>query len=693
MTYTATDAAGNKVTTTFTVTVIDNIVPEITCQNDISETVDAGVTTAVVTYNPPAASDNCSYTVEQTAGLASGSAFPMGTTTNTFVVTDAAGNTAICSFDVVITDTEAPTISCPKDFNVNVDAGICGAVVEFDTPEGYDNSGDVTVTQIAGPASGETFPVGTTTVTFKVTDTAGNSVDCSFDVTVNDNEAPEITSVADIEKFVDAGACSAVVTYELPTATDNCDGVEVTLTEGLASGEAFPLGETTVTYTATDAAGNKVTTTFTVTVIDNIVPEITCQNDISETVDAGVTTAVVTYNPPAASDNCEFTVEQTAGLASGSAFPLGTTTNTFVVTDAAGNTATCSFDVTITDTEAPTISCPANIDVNVDAGICGAVVEFDTPEGFDNSGDVTVTQITGPASGETFPVGTTTVTFKVTDTAGNSVDCSFDVTVNDNEDPEITSVPNITQNVDMDSCSATVEYQVPTANDNCEGVTVELTKGLASGEAFPLGETTVTYTATDAAGNKVTTTFTVNVIDNITPEITCQDNISETVDSGVTTAIVTYNAPTASDNCEFTVEQTAGLASGSAFPLGTTTNTFVVTDAAGNTATCSFDVTITDDEDPVISCPAPINVNVDAGICGAVVNFDTPEGFDNSGDVTVTQIAGPASGETFPVGTTTVTFKVTDTAGNSVDCSFDVTVNDNEDSDTYFSSRYGKVCK
>ncbi len=211
-------------TTTFTVTVIDNIVPEITCQNDISETVDAGVTTAVVTYNPPAASDNCEFTVEQTAGLASGSAFPLGTTTNTFVVTDAAGNTATCSFDVVITDTEAPTISCPADIDVNVDAGICGAVVEFDTPEGFDNSGDVTVTQITGPASGETFPVGTTTVTFKVTDTAGNSVDCSFDVTVNDNEAPEITSVADIEKFVDAGACSAVVTYELPTATDNCEG-------------------------------------------------------------------------------------------------------------------------------------------------------------------------------------------------------------------------------------------------------------------------------------------------------------------------------------------------------------------------------------------------------------------------------------------------------------------------------------
>ncbi|UZH55706.1 HYR domain-containing protein [Salinimicrobium tongyeongense] len=679
VTYTATDASGNEVSTTFTVTVVDNIAPEIVCVNDIFDTVASGSTTAVITYDAPVASDNCEFTVEQTAGLASGSEFPLGTTTNTFVVTDGAGNTATCSFDVVITDDEDPTLECPAPINVNVDAGICGAVVEFTTPEGFDNSGDVTVTQIAGPVSGSVFPVGTSTVTFQVEDASGNTATCSFDVTVTDNEAPEITSVSNITENVDVASCSATVEYELPTATDNCEGVEVTLTEGLASGSEFPLGETTVTYTATDASGNEVTTTFTVTVVDNIAPEIVCVNDIFEAVASGSTTAVVTYDAPVASDNCEFTVEQTAGLASGSEFPLGTTTNTFVITDAAGNTATCSFDVVITDDEDPTLECPAPINVNVDAGICGAVVEFSTPEGFDNSGEVTVIQIAGLVSGETFPVGITTVTFQVEDASGNTATCSFDLTVTDNEAPEITSVSNITENVDVDSCSATVEYELPTATDNCEGVTVELTEGFASGSEFPLGETTVTYTATDAAGNEVTTTFTVTVVDNIAPEIVCVNDIFDTVASGSTTAVVTYDAPVASDNCSYTVEQTAGLASGSEFPLGTTTNTFVVTDAAGNTATCSFDVTITDDEDPTLECPAPINVNVDAGICGAVVEFSTPEGFDNSGDVTVTQIAGPVSGETFPVGTTTVTFQVEDASGNTATCSFDVTVTDNED--------------
>ncbi|MFI1770150.1 HYR domain-containing protein, partial [Thalassobellus citreus] len=125
--------------------------------------------------------------------------------------------------------------------------------------------------------------------------------------------------------------------------------------------------------------------------------------------------------------------------------------------------------------------------------------------------------------------------------------------------------------------------------------------------------------------------------------------------------------------------QIAGLASGSLFPVGTTTNTFRVTDAAGNTAECSFDVTITDNEDPEIVCPGDIPQNVDAGADGAVVNYTTPVGTDNSTGAVTTQIAGLASGSLFPVGTTTNTFRVTDAAGNTAECSFDVTITDNED--------------
>ena len=114
------------------------------------------------------------------------------------------------------------------------------------------------------------------------------------------------------------------------------------------------------------------------------------------------------------------------------------------------------------------------------------------------------------------------------------------------------------------------------------------------------------------------------------------------------------------------------------FPLGTTTNTFEVTDAYGNMASCSFTVTVNDDEAPVFTCPSDINQNTDAGFCGAIINFTTPNATDNCpGSLTVTQTAGLASGSLFPVGTTTNTFEFSDPIGNTSTCSFDVVITDN----------------
>jgi gliding motility-associated-like protein len=150
---------------------------------------------------------------------------------------------------------------------------------------------------------------------------------------------------------------------------------------------------------------------------------------------------------------------------------------------------------------------------------------------------------------------------------------------------------------------------VPSATDNCEGTVVTLTEGLAPGSEFPVGTTTVTYTATDAAGNTVSTSFTVTVIDNEAPVISCNENISVDVEFGVTGAVVTFDTPTATDNCSgISIAQREGLSSGSEFPIGTTTNKFIVTDAAGNTATCSITVTVVELPEPTPATPTVVEV-------------------------------------------------------------------------------------
>src|SRR5204863_274841 len=138
---------------------------------------------------------------------------------------------------------------------------------------------------------------------------------------------------------------------------------------------------------------------------------------------------------------------------------------------------------------------------------------------------------------------------------------------------------------------------------------------------FPVGATTVLCTAVQGA----TCSFTVTVNDTENPAITCPSNITQGNDVGVCGAVVTYTAPVGTDNCPgSTTVRTAGLASGSTFPMGTPVDAFMVTGAAVQRATCSFTVTVNDTENPAIACPSNITQGNDAGVCGAVVTYTAP---------------------------------------------------------------------
>ena len=146
------------------------------------------------------------------------------------------------------------------------------------------------------------------------------------------------------------------------------------------------MGVTTVTYEYSDGAGNgPAICTFTVTVTDTESPAVTsCPADIAVANDPGVCGAVVTYTAPVFEDNCDgvgLSGTMTSGQASGTLFPVGVTTVTYEYSDAAGNgPAVCTFTVTVTDTEAPTVtSCPTDIAVSNDPGVCGAVVTYTVP--------------------------------------------------------------------------------------------------------------------------------------------------------------------------------------------------------------------------------------------------------------------------------------------------------------------------
>lgn len=170
----------------------------------------------------------------------------------TLKVVDDSCNLSVGSFkawSLDITTATCCSITCPYNITQSNDPGQCGASVSFSPT---DNGMCSTVS--CSPASGSFFPVGTTTVTCSTAAGPG----CSFTVTVNDTEAPQISCSPIVGTgLITSGSC-ATVTYANPAATDNCPGVTVVCTP--PSGSCFPLGVTTINCVATDAAGNQSST-------------------------------------------------------------------------------------------------------------------------------------------------------------------------------------------------------------------------------------------------------------------------------------------------------------------------------------------------------------------------------------------------------------------------------------------------
>ncbi len=191
--------------------------------------------------------------------------------------------------------------------------------------------------------------------------------------------------------------------------------------------------------------------------------------------------------------------------------PAGTHVIELIVTDLYSSAIDQVSITVVPDTEPPNITCPGNISVSNDLGQCGAIVTYSAPVGTDNCPGATTARIAGPASGSLFPVGTTTVTHRVTDANGNTAQCSFTVTVSDTEPPVIT--------INGDNPQTVIRFSGPyvdpgaSANDNCDGMSaVDQIIGTVNTNAT--GSYTITYKETDAAGNMTVATRTVNVIDD-----------------------------------------------------------------------------------------------------------------------------------------------------------------------------------
>ena len=198
--------------------------------------------------------------------LALDAPYPKGVTRITWTATDNDNMTTSATQTVTVVDKENPWLAAPAGDSVDNDPHLPSAVVSVGSAQAADNCPDVKVSSARsdGAAMAAPFMVGTTTITWTATDASGNTTSASQSIKVHDGEAPSVTIPANVV-LPATSPSGAAVTYQF-TASDNVAVSSVTCTK--VSGSTFPIGTTSVTCTALDAAGNSKSGTFDVFVYD-----------------------------------------------------------------------------------------------------------------------------------------------------------------------------------------------------------------------------------------------------------------------------------------------------------------------------------------------------------------------------------------------------------------------------------------
>lgn len=781
----------NPVYVSFDVTVEDTETPTVTCDAFIPANTDPGVCTAPISFVATAA-DNCNVDIFWTALSLSGASivpdngadgnvsadFPPGISFVVITGIDAAGNSSVCVTQIEVADIELPVITCPADITVDEDPFICSYTVS-----GTDF--DATVSEnclLLAPAAndfnlsttldGETFTIGTTTITWGVSDESFNYANCFFSVTVQDATPPDVSPVPvpmiDFESVIDVtvapGACSRTVSWYRPsilthfafdcsafvsitentTVSINCPGLDCQNDPLFFQNSGvtpfpydandffhqttpvtadFPVGTTVITYEFADIYGNITPVTVTVNVVEPELPNAVCVSGITpvQIDQLGVATVPVGLINGGSSDNC--------GISSMEVFPptfdctsVGTQNVTLTVTDNAGNTDDCVASVFVNDLLSPTIGCPPAFVVNAGPACTATVpslvftktasvpplpkqMEF-WDNAFDPCGLTADYQVNGGAvvslglvdninstvnlSGLNFAAGTNTVTLRLTDRANNLTACTFTVRVEDATGPVTANCPaNITKPANLGGCITTATWTPPVWTDNCSAVT-SLGNTHNPGAVFFFGPNVVSYTVRDASGNVSVCSFTVNVTDTQLPVARCKNATATLNGMGSATLQAADLDNGSSDNCFFSF--VSGPYNFNCGQVGTPqTVTLTVSDAGGNTSTCTSVVTVTDAQAPVALCnlvPASLTLSPtdcvppsDPGVVSlaAVAVGNSTDNCPGNVQYQISVDGGAfVSNFTFNcshTGTRTVTLRASDSAGSST-CNAAINIRD-----------------
>ena len=482
------DTGGDTTYCTSTITVWDTISPVVSCKDSTVSLAADGTITITPMHIDDGSVDNCSIDTMWVEAPNQFSCADAGDQTVTLMVQDASGNTNSCDATITIVDDSGPIMAC-QDITVYLRANGQYILTSKDInniafPGGADDNcssvADVNVSPRSFDCANANKDV---VVTVSASDQNGNISKCTANVTVLDTFSAEVTCIDSLNVYLDENGQARIfpgyIKDEIIEGEGSCGTSSIWLDKQTFSCE--DLGANTVTLTVADGSGNEASCTSTVHVYDTIVPTVEEIADIEVVLDPGVCETTIEYPEPVVTDNCDVMLEQTEGLGPDAMYPLGVTTETWEITDAAGNMAIVSFDVVVTTTnDPPTLDSIENVTVVEDTpevtveltGISAGndcATQNDTVYVENSNPDLITNIMLNYTGGETGSVvleiapessGEAHINVTVEDSPGAVITRTFKVTVTEENDPPVLVNPIPDQVV---NASYVLKIPVPTA--------------------------------------------------------------------------------------------------------------------------------------------------------------------------------------------------------------------------------------
>jgi hypothetical protein len=411
------------------------------------------------------------------------------------------------------------------------------------------------------PQPGTLVDIGTHQVVLTVTDGAGNSGSCTMTVNVVDMSPPSVTCPNAVTMSADANCQAAVPDVRANiVASHACTPLNgAVVSQDPAPGTFVGVGAHNVVVTVTDVGGNSGTCTVTVNVADTTPPSVTCPDAVTLSADANCQAAVPDFRSNVVtSDGCTPAAALAIAQdpAPGTLVGIGLQNVVMTVTDAAGNSSSCTVAVNVVDTGVLSVTCPAAVTAAPNANGQALVPDFRSgvvvSHGCQAVTGVVVTQ--DPAPGTLVGGGGHIVTLTARDVSGNTSQCTtvFTVEAVDLTPPVIICPPSTTVDAGAKGIARVPNFLARAQFSDNATPRWQLVKvqSPAAGTSVGIGVHLVTITVTDASGNSAVCTTTFSVRDVTAPVIRDVSASPDSLPRNDGQMVPVTLQVTATDNCD-----------------------------------------------------------------------------------------------------------------------------------------------